>query len=64
MKTLTLSKWAQAILSTSRMKLHGQKFKSKFIGPFVIKEIKSLHLVLLLNPDTNISLKTPVYIDR
>ena len=42
----------------------GQKFKNKFIGPFVIEKITSPHLVLLCNPDTNICLKTPVYIDR
>ena len=40
-----------------------QKSKNKFTGPFVIEKITSPHLVLLRNPDTNICLKTPVYID-
>ena len=41
----------------------GKKFKNKFTDPFVIEKITSPHLVLLRNPDTNICLKTPVYID-
>ena len=42
----------------------GQKLKHHYVGHYVIDRFSSPHMAVLHNPDTDVCLKTPVYLDQ
>lgn len=42
----------------------GQKLRNTCVGPYVIDQFHSQHMVVLRNPDTGVCRKTPVHLDR
>ena len=60
---LDLSK-GDYVFMLSETKGAGQKLQNKYLGPFVVNEIKSKHLVILRNLETGQLLKNPVHLNR